>query len=393
MMQKSEIRRGEFTDFYLSSSPRQTGCLAGEVRDMYDQIGGLSGIQYERIFLRHDFDVASAFQERRRVYARRGLNVPAASFLLQPPADGSLIAMVGIGAEGNDGAEVIIDGCGDSLCNSLRIASYGGVDHLYLGNVVGHKGIHVAFREYLNRGFNRAATMMSKRGFDFRRDAVRMWGSIAHIHDLVQGGRNYDTFKEIRRRFFEHIGYDGRFIAATGIGNQVYADGAGSEMSFIAYKHNGQVKRVFMDSPVQVHVAAYGNTDAPDERKSNATFERGIQIIMPNVVQSVVSGTASIDGRDVVGDNLLDQTNITLDSISALLEAYHGRLSDAMWGITYVKPGEDAGLVEARLNDRGIGPEQMPHAIVVGDICFDDLLMETELFAAISREEYNARSS
>ena len=400
MIKQSGILRGtNFTDLYFASSPEPGGDLESQTERMFSQLGdNAKYIQYERIFVANPEDLEPVFEFRQRFYQKLGVEAPATSYIVVPPCNGAKVGMVAIGVRPELGNKLEAETLGGEFYNRARIVDYDGFRQIYFGNVAGIRGgvPTKGFVDQLWEAMLSIHNRLEQNGFDFKRDMLRTWFSITDINKARTDKRtNYMDFNEhVREKFLkELLGYEDRYFASTGVGNGVNLDGRFAEASAIAYQQNGEFEVNFMDNRLQSHTKDYVGGDKPDDEKKNVCFERGMQVITPTVVQYFVSGTASIRNKQVVGKTLAQQTHVTAQNIMVMLSDYDAGFFDTMMAVTYVKPGQDASVVEKILTEYKIGPKQIPHLIVFNELCYRSLLVETELFAAVPLKEYMRRKA
>ncbi len=405
MIKKSEISRGkDFTDIYFCSLPNASLDLGTQVKSMFDELGDdAKHIQYERIFSQDEY-MGTVRQIRGDFYKEGRIEPPATSYIAIPPCNGAKVGMVAIGVRPTSDNELKIETVGGDFYNRGRIVEYDGFRQMYAGNVAGvwNRRLDENLIPQIQKAFLNLDGLLKESDFDFRRDMMRMWFSILNINKERPHSKrtNYMDFNEDVRAVFldhhlkfidSHLKLRHRYFASTGVGNGVCKDGRFAEIGAIAYKQNRSVEVIPMKNPKQMDVYRYTECDNPDKEKSNVRFERGLQVITPTIVLYIVAGTAPIRDNKEIEGSLEVQTNITIENIEYLLKPYYGKLSDSMMAVTYVKPGEDAKVVERILNERGIGPAHMPHLIVFNEMCYRPLKVETELFAAVPLKEYNKR--
>ncbi len=118
----------------------------------------------------------------------------------------------------------------------------------------------------------------------------------------------------------------------------------------------------------------------------NVTFERGTRIAYADRAQHFISGTASIDvaGRVVYPGNVLNQLDLALTNVDALLRSGSASLADIMHLLVYLRDPTDYSSVKEYLTRRF--PDQ-PILIVQGAVCRPEWLVEVECIAVVANED------
>ena len=208
--------------------------------------------------------------------------------------------------------------------------------------------------------FVAAEELLRAAGLDFG-DVARTW---IHLREME---RDYAELNRARRDFFRSRGVDPP-PASTGIGGAPVAGDRDLSLALLAVEGAGP--RSPMSAPTLNEAPEYG-----------ADFARGMRIAETNKLALHVSGTASVDeaGHTVHRGELGAQVDRMLRNVRALLGAQGADFGDIVSGVTYLKPGEDASLLRARLEAGGFG--DFPHAIVEATVCRPEFLCETEVLA------------
>ena len=212
--------------------------------------------------------------------------------------------------------------------------------------------------------FETMAAGLAEAGMGFEH-VVRTW---LWIEDILSW---YDSFNEVRTRFFEENGIFDRWPpASTGIGAH-NAAGAALTAELVAMKPKGtQAEAYPVASPLQCSATSYGSS-----------FSRAAEISTPNYRELFVSGTASIapDGETMHRGDVEKQISRTMEVVGAILES-----RDMGWGhvkrsVVYFRNAEDAPAFRSYCAGEGL--DDMPNIIVHSTVCREDLLFELELDA------------
>lgn len=193
-------------------------------------------------------------------------------------------------------------------------------------------------------------------------DTARTW---YYNKDIL---RWYDDFNTVRNQFFdEHRVFDGIMPASTGVG-AVPPNKAAITGGLIGIQSkSGEFRISAAPSPLQCAAAEYGSS-----------FSRAVLVTFPDHERLFISGTASIsrEGLTTCADSVDAQIEKTMAVVEAILNASGMNWSAVTRGIAYLKNAKDV----SRFNEYRLraGLKQLPLAIMVADICRDDLLFEIE---------------
>ncbi|HZX90820.1 MAG TPA: pteridine-dependent deoxygenase [Rudaea sp.] len=198
---------------------------------------------------------------------------------------------------------------------------------------------------------------------------LRIWN---YLDDINTGNGDAERYREFCRgradgmtSLFEH-----GFPAATAIGVR------GGRRVLQVYWLAARVRGAALENPRQVSAWRYPREHGP----SAPTFARAMRA-PTHSPQLYISGTAAIVGHvSHHHDDLPAQLDETLANFASLLEAA-GVPARAHFGShsvlkVYLRNGEDAGAVGARLRERL--PESTPVLLLNGDICRRELLIEID---------------
>jgi enamine deaminase RidA (YjgF/YER057c/UK114 family) len=181
----------------------------------------------------------------------------------------------------------------------------------------------------------------------------------------------YGAFNHVRDGFFsERKMFDGLVPASTGIGG---ANAAGTVVIADAYAvqpHANSVKIMAVSSPLQCPALQYGSS-----------FNRAVEVEMPDYRRLFISGTASIDpsGKTAHVGDLPRQIDLTMDVVAAILASRRMNWGDVTRAVAYVKQGSQAHFFKDYCAAHGL--DDMPTVTTENDICRDELLFEIEVDA------------
>lgn len=212
--------------------------------------------------------------------------------------------------------------------------------------------------------FEKMERLLEQAGLAFT-DTVRTW---IYLNELLQW---YDTFNEVRTRFFRERGVFDRLVpASTGIG----AGSAAGEAMVCALlavrpKHAG-VRIEAVPSPLQCPALDY-----------RSSFSRAVEIRQPGSRFLTISGTASIEpgGKTAHVGDTRQQIALSMEVVHEILKSRGMAWHDAVRAIAYFKDAREAPLLEEYCSSRGLPP--LPVVVSHADVCRHDLLFEIELDA------------
>lgn len=379
---------------FVSAAPRRGEGLYEQTHDALKTVAaviaeeGLRGsIVQQAVFLRHAEQLDCCRQIIREFY---GDELPATSYILQPPCDGKLVTIEAMGVGRNEG-EVEIQ----RICEQVVITRHSGVDWAHVANVAPQTPAESVYDRSCD-AFQRMGALLATQGFRYDH-VVRTW---LYLGDIVGPEGETQRYKELNRArtdVYEGITFGaGRiwpsihkpvFPASTGIGTS----GRDVKMSCLALMTDRpDVAIVPLENPLQTSAFDYETCYSPKSPK----FARAMAVVAGNTATVFISGTASIVDSETryVGD-VENQTRQTLDNIEALISPanfrQHGvpglgaRLSDLALVRVYIKHQEDYEKTRAVCEER-LG--ELPTVYAVADVCRSDLLVEIEGFAVCSAD-------
>jgi enamine deaminase RidA (YjgF/YER057c/UK114 family) len=371
---------------FAAAAPRHGGSLAEQTRDalrtieqVIHQEGTRGSIVHQAVFLRNK---AQSDECRRLIREFYGDELPATTYIAQPPCDGKLVAIEALGVgSGHDGVEIQRYG------EQLVIARHSGVSWIHCSQIVPQIPDGGVF-DRASSALESMRRLLGSAGARFE-DVVRTW---LYLGDIVGPDGFTQRYKELNRARTEfyrdihfghgrtHTAFDGRiYPASTGIGTS-NGDVVISAIAMLSERDD--VLLLPLENPNQVAACDYATRYGPNSPK----FVRAMAVASGGCATIFISGTASITDsesrylRDVEG-----QTHQTLDNIEALIsEANFQRYERPGLGATlddlalvrvYVKRPEDylnvRAVCQARLGD-------VPAIYAVADVCRPELLVEIE---------------
>lgn len=341
---------------------------------------GIRGsIVHQAVFV-HDVGLVDECRQIMRDFY--GKELPATSYIPQPPCEGKLLAIEAMGV-GRGRGEVQIE----RISEQLVIARHNGIAWVHCAQVVPAAKEFPVYDGSVE-AFEHMKGLLSSVNVNFSQ-VIRTWLYLGGIVADEGPTQRYKELNRARTDFYRDIhfltgrmpaGRDGRvFPASTGIGTE----GRGIMMSAIALATDRKdIVAVPLENPRQVSAFDYGQHYSPKSPK----FCRAMALSCGNYATIMISGTASITNAETRHDgDVVAQTHETLDNIAALIGeenlAGHGLpgLGASLQGLAvvrvYVKrPADYPAVREAVLARLG----EMPTIYAVGDVCRPDLLVEIE---------------
>lgn len=382
---------------FVSAVPRKGTGLAEQahdalatVRAVVGEHGDCNSIVHQAVFVRDLEHVETCRQIIKDFY---GDQLPATSYIPQPPCDGKELAIeaLGVGC-----GEVEIERC----CEQLVIARHSGITWIHAANLFPSPTVSGVYDRSLV-AFEKMSQMLAKKNVRYD-EVIRTWLYLGDIVGMEGEAQRYKELNRARTDFYTHFTFGrGRtpatyrgpvYPASTGIGTE----GKGITMSCIALQTDRQdLVLVPLENPQQVSAFDYGEHYSPKSPK----FARAMAVAAGDSATVFVSGTASITDAESrhVGD-VAAQTHQTLDNIAALISAdnfsNHGSpglgatLDDLALVRVYIKRQEDfektRAACEARFGER-------PTIYAVADVCRPELLVEIEGVAYCQRTHRRRR--
>ncbi len=389
----SVVELNGISHVFAAAGPRRGETLRQQADDalrtieaLIDAKGAHGSIVQQAVFIRN----ADQMEDCRRIIRGfYGDQMPATTYILQPPCCKKLLAIEALGV-GHGAQPVEIE----RVSEQLVITRHSGISWIHCGQIVPKTGAGGVY-DRSNSAFQQMVELLE--GCGVRLDqVVRTW---LYLGDIVGPEGEVQRYQELNRSrtdFFRGVefaagrtppGYNKPvFPASTGIGTSNH----NIVMSCIAVDADADKLRVMpLENPYQTSAFDYGTCYSPKSPK----FVRALALTTGRCSTIFVSGTASITDSETrwIGD-ARRQTEQTLDNIEALIGeenfARHGwpglgaGLDDLALVRVYIKRQEDyaqaRAVCEARLGE-------VPTIYAVADVCRPDLLVEIEGIAFSSR--------
>lgn len=352
--------------------------LGAVARVMKDE-GAAGAVIHQAVFVADERSVSACRQIVREFYGR---DLPATSYIPQPPCEGELLAVEAWGlGRGREQTDI------RRISDQLVVARGNGVAWVYADHAVPRTsaaGVYektICTYQHLRRLLPDAGARLDQ--------VLRTWLYLGGIVDDDGPVQRYRELNRARAAVYhnvpflaEHLpeGHAGpAFPASTGIGTT----GRFLSISALALvSDQDDVLSVPLENPRQSAAYNYPSTYSASTPK----FSRGLALCRGEDTVLFISGTASIVNSETrhAGD-VVGQTHELLENITALIsEDNLGRHGLPGRGATldglgvarvYVKRPEDHARVRAVVRRR-LG--EVPATYVVADVCRPDLLVEIE---------------
>jgi len=278
----------------------------------------------------------------------------AVSFIVQPPLDGSEVA---VWLYSVSGAEVVYR-------PGQTIIRHDGIEQIWdAGLVSGADGSEKQTGNILE-SYERA---LDGAGLSIARNCVRTW---FFCHDI---DNNYTGLVKGRRENFEQQGLTEKthYIASTGIAGTSPFEGALVQMDAVSFKGLATDTQEYLYAPEFLNPTyEYG-----------VTFERGVKVVYSGHTHLFISGTASINNKGEivhVGD-VSRQTERMWANVEALLAEGGCGWNDVCQALVYLRNPEDYSIV-APMFEHKFGVN-VPYVILHAPVCRPDWLIEMECIA------------
>jgi enamine deaminase RidA (YjgF/YER057c/UK114 family) len=371
---------------FAAAVPSQTGSLEEEARDalqtvqaVMEEEGTRGSIVHQAVFFRKLDQLGEIQRIIKEFY---GDELPATSYVPQPPCNGKLLSIeaLGVGREAG-GVEI------RRISDQVVVTSHDDITWVHCANIIPETQEQAVYDRSVD-AFERMKRQLADQGVPFE-NVVRTW---LYLGDIVGPEGDTQRYKELNRartdffrgmRFltpFTPPGLNGSvYPASTGIGT----DGRNVIMGCIGITVDKEGVTILpLENPKQTSSFDYGCEYGLKSPK----FARAMAIAGADSATIFVSGTASITDSETkhIGDPG-KQTDQTLDNIAALISAdnFEGHGIPAM-GATldelalvrvYIKNQEDYAVVR-EVCEKRLG--ELPTIYAIGDVCRDDLLVEIE---------------
>ncbi len=341
--------------------------------------GARGSIVHQAVFVRDVHSIEQCREIMRKFY---GSEMPATSYIPQPPCDGKLISIEALGV-GQGTGEVEID----RRSEQLVITRHNGIAWYHAAQAVPTSSSTAVYDQSFT-ALENLRGLLEDAGA--RYDQVfRTWLYLGGIVDDEGDVERYMELNRARTDVYNDITFLKGPVpadcpvsvvpASTGIGTE----GRGIIMSAIALvSDRDDIIAMPLENPRQVAAYDYGSRYGEKSPK----FCRAMALSCGEYATIFISGTASITKSETrhIGDAPA-QANETLENIAALISeanlSGHGLpgLGTTLEGLglvrVYIKHAEDYPAVRAACEKR-LG--ELPTIYVIGDVCRRDLLVELE---------------
>ncbi len=390
----SVVELGGVRHVFVAAAPRRGTGFREQADDALRTIGRLikeesapGSIVMQSVFLRDLADVTACREIMREFY---GQEMPATTYIPQPPCEGKLLAIEALGVgRGRGEVEIIRHG------EQTVITRHDGITWVHLANVHPKSADGSVYNRTLS-AFHLAGELLAAAGFRFD-EVLRTWLYLGDITGMEGPAERYRELNRARTDFYRNLKFAagpapaGRdksvFPASTGIG----ADGKDVTISCIAMRtERPGVVLAPLENPGQTSAYDYAHQYGSESPK----FCRAMAVAAGDFATTFISGTASITASETRHlDDIRRQTQQTLDNIQALISAENFRshglagfgatLGDLALARVYLKRHEDYAIARATCEAR-LG--ELPAIYAVGDICRPELLVEIEGVAFSRRQ-------
>jgi enamine deaminase RidA (YjgF/YER057c/UK114 family) len=384
----SVVELNDVRHVFASAVPRNGGTLDEQARDALRTIkdvnqeeGTRGAIVEQAVFMK---DIGELEACRKIIHDFYGPELPATTFIPQPPCGGKLLAIEALGVGRNrEGVEI------QRLCDRLVVVKHSGVSWVHCAQIVPETTAAGVYDRSLS-AFGKMRQMIESVGMRFEQ-VIRTW---LYLGDIVGPEGNTQRYKELNRArtdFFRDIRFSpvptppsfdpnlSVYPASTGIG----ANSRDVVMSCIALAtERDDILGTPLENPLQTSAFDYSAKYGPKSPK----FARAMALSCGPFATIFISGTASITESETrfVGD-VEGQTRQTLENIEALISEdnlrAHGMsgLGSTLGGLAlvrvYIKRQEDYAKTRAVCEEL-LG--ELPTIYAVADVCRPDLLVEIE---------------
>ncbi|MBN1853253.1 MAG: dioxygenase [Pirellulales bacterium] len=374
---------------FVAAVPRSGSTLQQQADDalqtietVIDREGTRGQIIKQAVFMR-DWDQMAPCRRILRDYY--GDQMPATTYIPQPPCCGKLISIEALGV-GRGQEEVAIE----RISEQLVVAWHNGISWIHCGHVTPKTESRGVYERSMS-ALEQMEQLLRSRNIGFHQ-VIRTWFYLGDITGMEGPARRYselnrartDRYKKIRFApgmappHFNHPVYP----ASTGIGT------SNQDVVMDAIAVDAEPDRITLvplENPCQTSAFQYPAEYSSDSPK----FVRAMALTAGACCTIFVSGTASItDSETRFEGNVERQTEQTLDNIESLISeanlVQHGypglgaTLDDLAFVRVYIKRQEDyektRAVCEARLGE-------LPTIYAIADICRPELLVEIEAIA------------
>lgn len=301
---------------------------------------------------------------KERVSDKFGVEMPALSYVSQPPLNTPLLLEVHsyVPEEGDilsyrtesGFSYVVIEN------DAWRFLFAGG----FQGDVIGS-----SIDEQSREVFKQIEQLLLKEDFPIN-SIVRQWNYIEGITDFEGVNQHYQSFNNARAAFYKKTDWPKGYPAATGIGANL--GGVLIDLDAILLKRK-EDSITPIDNKLQIAAHAYSEEVLKKacDGKETPKFERAKSLNVEGNRLIYVSGTAAIRGENSLkGVDVVKQLEITMENIQELID--NSRITILR---VYLKYKEDYSEIEALLKEK---LPEIPVSYMWADVCRDELLIEIE---------------
>jgi len=382
----SVVELNDVRHVFAAGVPRRGSTLRQQADDalctieaVIQEEGTRGSIVHQAVFVP---DVGLIDECRQIIRDFYGSELPATSYIPQPPCDGKLLAIEALGV-GRGLGEVQIE----RISEQLVITRHNDIAWVHCAQVV-PQGRGAGVYEDAIDAFEQIRSLFSSVNVRFDQ-VIRTWLYLGGIVADEGPTQRYKELNRARTDFYRDI----RFLAdrlPPGHAERVYPASTGIGMrgrklalSCLALEtRRSDVHLRALENPRQIPAYAYDARYSPQSPK----FSRAVALRVGDHVTTWISGTASIVNSETRHpDGVEHQTEQTIDNIERLIAAdnfaRHGlagagaRLRDLAGIRVYLKRPADWKRCRA-ICERRFGP--VPALYVVADICRPELRVEIE---------------
>jgi enamine deaminase RidA (YjgF/YER057c/UK114 family) len=382
----SVVDLNEVRHVYAVASPLGEGDFEKQAEEVLRTVDGVISEQGTRgsivrqaVFLA---DIAHAGRCRQMMRDFYGADLPAITYIPQPPCGGRLLAIEALGV-GKGQGEVEIR----RVSEELVVARHSGIDWVHSTNILPHGGEDAQVYDAALGELQAMCRRLRGIGLHFGQ-VVRTWYYLGGITEADGAYTGYQEFDRARSDFFRHEHFrsycspskaDGLVYPAS---TEIGATGRGAVMGAIAITTDrDDIRTTPLENPRQATAG-----DCPADGSIVAKFCPAMVLSCGKGAMIFISGTASItDPRTRQPDDAVRQTEETLDNIAALigeenlarsgLPGLGSTLASLALARVSIKRPADFPAVRAACRRR-LGTA--PTTYTIADLRYKELLVEIE---------------